>query len=171
SDPCRRRAAFPECAWGLDMELTRNLKIDSVSRLEPAAPLVVERTASVTDAVAVMREHGAGCLLVCEGPRLVGVFTERDLLRRVIARNLGWDVPVDTVMTPDPVTVEPKDPIRVAVRHMEKGGYRNLPVVDDLGRPVGILSVMRIVAYLVEHVPVAVENLTPHPENWRTPPP
>src|SRR5205823_7198050 len=152
------------------MELTRNLKIDSVSRLEPAAPLVVERTATVTEAVSVMRENGAGCLLVCEGPRLVGVFTERDLLRRVIARSLGWDVPVDTVMTPDPVTVELKDPIRVAVRHMEKGGYRNLPVVDDSGRPVGILSVMRIVHYLVEHFPVAVYNLPPNPHNWpRTP--
>ena len=53
---------------------------------------------------------------------------------------------------------------------MEKGGYRNLPVVDDAGRPVGILSVMRIVHYLVEHFPVAVYNLPPNPHNWPTTP-
>ena len=148
------------------MELSRNLKIDSVSRLEPALPLVLEGTATITVAAAALREHGGGCILVCEGPKLVGVFTERDLLRRVIARGLDWDVPVDTVMTPDPITVEMKDPIRVAVKHMEKGGYRNLPVVDDAGRPVGVLSVMRIVHYLVEHFPVAVYNLPPNPHSW-----
>jgi CBS domain-containing protein len=152
------------------MELARNLKIDSVSRLEPAQPLVLERTATITAAVAALRAHGGGCILVCEGPKLVGVFTERDLLRRVIACGHDWNAPVDTVMTPDPVTVEMKDPIRVAVRHMEKGGYRNVPVVDDAGRPVGVLSVMRIVHYLVEHFPVAVYNLPPNPHNWPTTP-
>jgi CBS domain-containing protein len=152
------------------MELARNLKIDSVSRLEPAKPLVLERTAPVTTVVTAMREHGAGCVLICEGHQLVGVFTERDLLRRVIAVGLDWNIPIDAVMTPNPVTVELKDPIRVAVRHMEKGGYRNLPVVDDAGRPVGVLSVMRIVHYLVEHFPVAVYNLPPDPHNWPTTP-
>jgi len=152
------------------MELSRNLKIDSVSRLDPPPPLILEGTASITDAVAALRKHGGGCILVCDGPKLVGVFTERDLLRRVIACGLDWDVPVDTVMTPNPITVEMKDPIRVAVKHMEKGGYRNLPVVDEAGRPVGVLSVMRIVHYLVEHFPVAVYNLPPNPHSWpRTP--
>jgi CBS domain-containing protein len=152
------------------MELARNLKIDSVSRLEPAKPLVLERTASVAAAVAAMRDDGAGCVLVCDGPRLIGIFTERDLLRRVIACGLDWHISIETVMTPDPVTVEPKDPIRVAVRHMERGAYRNLPVVDDAGRPVGVLSVMRIVHYLVEHFPIAVYNLPPKPHDWPTTP-
>jgi CBS domain-containing protein len=152
------------------MELVRNLKIDSVSRLDPEPPLVCERTASVAQAVALMRSHGAGCLLVCDGETLVGVFSERDLLRRVIAVGMDWNEPVNSVMTPAPVTVEMKDPIRVAVRHMQKGGYRNLPVVDDDGRPVGMLSVMKIVHYLVEHFPVAVYNLPPNPHQWPTSP-
>lgn len=152
------------------MELVRNLKIDSVSRLEPEPPLVCERTASIERAVGIMRSNGSGCLLVCDGETLVGVFSERDLLRRVIAVGLDWSEPVNSVMTPAPVTVEMKDPIRVAVRHMQKGGYRNLPVVDDDGRPVGLLSVMKIVHYLVEHFPVAVYNLPPNPHQWPTTP-
>jgi CBS domain-containing protein len=152
------------------MELARNLKIDSVSRLEPAKPVIVESNASITAAVELMREQETGCLLICEGEQLVGVFTERDLLRRVIARSLDWSSPVNDVMTKEPVTVELKDPIRFAVRHMEKGGYRNLPVVDDVGRPIGMISVMRIVHYLVEHFPGAVYNLPPNPQNWPTKP-
>jgi CBS domain-containing protein len=148
------------------MELARNLKIDSVSRLQPEQPVIVAPSATVTAAVAALRENKAHCLLICDGPELVGVFTERDLLRRVIARKLDWEVSVSDVMTPSPVTVELKDPIRVAIRRMEKGGYRNLPVVDEAGRPVGLLSVMQIVHYLVEHFPVAVYNLPPDPHNW-----
>jgi CBS domain-containing protein len=64
-------------------------------------------------------------------------------------------------MTPDPVCVRAKDPIRLAVRHMERGGYRHLPVVDEAGRPVGMLSVKRIVHFLVEHFPATVYNLPP----------
>ena len=63
-------------------------------------------------------------------------------------------------MTPDPVTVHPKDSISCAIKRMQKGGYRHLPVVID-DRPVGILSVKRIVHYLVEHFPAMVYCLPP----------
>ena len=70
------------------------------------------------------------------------------------------------VMTPDPVTVGPKDPVRTAIRRMQKGGYRNLPVVDETGRPVGILSANRVVHYLVEHFPAIVFNQPPDPNAY-----
>jgi CBS domain-containing protein len=146
------------------MELARNLKIDSVSRLQPARPLRLERTCAVQDAVGLMRKHRAGCLLVCEGKTVVGIFTERDLLRRVVATGMSWATPVGDVMTPDPVCVLAKDPIRLAVRRMEQGGYRHLPVVDETGRPVGVLSATRIVHYLAEHFPATVYNLPPDPQ-------
>ena len=63
-------------------------------------------------------------------------------------------------MTPEPVTVHPKDPIATAIRRMEEGGYRHLPVVVD-GKAVGVLSVKRVVHYLVEHFPAMVYNLPP----------
>src|SRR5262245_7051203 len=103
------------------MDLANNLKIDSVSRLQPAPPRHVSPQATVADAVLVMRHGGVGCLLVCAGPRLVGIFTERDLLRRVLAAGKPLTVPVAECMTPDPVVVHPKDSIGCAVRRMEEG--------------------------------------------------
>src|SRR3954453_18317495 len=108
------------------MELARNLKIDSVSRLQPARPLRLDRTCAVTDAVGLMRKQRCGCLLVCDGKTVVGLFSRRALLRRVVAAGKSWDIPVGDLMTPDPVCVLAKDPVRLAVKRMEQGGYRHL---------------------------------------------
>lgn len=145
------------------MDLANNLKIDSVSRLHPTPPRHVSPQDTVAEAVQVMRHGGVGCILVCSGPRLVGIFTERDLLRRVLALGKPLTVPVAECMTPDPVVVHPKDSIGCAVRRMEEGGYRHLPVVNEKGVPLGVLSVKRIVHYLVEHFPATVYNLPPDP--------
>jgi CBS domain-containing protein len=147
------------------MDLAKNLKIDSVSRLRPTPPRQVRPQQTVADAVRLMRQERVGCLLVCQGKQLVGILTERDLLRRVLAVGKPLTLPVAECMTPYPVVVHPKDSIGTAVRHMEEGGYRHLPVVDEHGRPVGVLSVKRIVHYLVEHFPGTVYNLPPDPDS------
>src|SRR5947209_10977911 len=123
------------------MELARNLKVESVCRLRPTPPRSIAPDRPVSEAVALMREHRVGCLLVCRGERLVGIFTERDLMRRVLAQDQSLAAPVGMFMTPDPVTVGPKEPINLALKHMQEGGHRHLPVVDNLGRPLGVLSV------------------------------
>jgi CBS domain-containing protein len=118
------------------MELARNLRRDPVTRLEPTPPRQVERTARVADAVELMRRENVGC-------------------------GQGLDLPVADVMTADPETVSPRDPIRLAVRKLKAGGRRHLPVVDEERRPTGVLSVKRVVRYLVEHYPAAVYNQPP----------
>jgi CBS domain-containing protein len=148
---------------GSIMDLAKNLKIDSVSRLQPTPPWQVQPQQTVAEAVQLMRQEKVGCVLVCAGNRLLGIFTERDLMRRVLAENKPLTQPVEQCMTPSPVTVHPKDPIGKAVRRMEEGGYRHLPVVDEAGRAIGVLSVKRIVHYLVEHFPTTVYNLPPDP--------
>jgi CBS domain-containing protein len=145
------------------MDLARNLKVESISRLQPTPPLSVRPGQSVADALALMRREEVGCVLVCEAGKLVGIFTERDLMRRVLAAGKPLTLAVQEVMTPEPVTVLPKQPISTAIRHMEEGGYRHLPVVDEKGAAVGVLSVKRIVHYLVEHFPGTVYNLPPDP--------
>jgi CBS domain-containing protein len=145
------------------MELARNLKTDSVSRLQPSEALVVAPQQSVADAVALMRQHRVGCVLVCEGHKIVGIFTERDLLRRIVATGKAMETRLIECMTPNPVTVQPKESVSAALRRMEEGGYRHLPVIDADGKPVGILSAKRIVHYLAEHFPTTVYNLPPDP--------
>lgn len=145
------------------MELARNLKTDSVSRLHPSELRPVSPAQPIADAVALMREHAIGCVVVSDGGKLVGIFTERDLLRRVLAPGLPLSTPVAQCMTPNPVTVHLKESVGAAIRRMQQGGYRHLPVIDEGGLPVGVLSVKRIVHYLVEHFPSTVYNLPPDP--------
>ena len=148
------------------MGLARNLKVDSVSRLHPTPPWCVHPDQSVAEAVRLMRQHQVGCLLVCEGDTLLGIFTERDLMREVMAAGRPLTLPVSSCMTPHPVTVLPNAPISAAVRLMEEGGYRHLPVLDATGKPVGVLSVKRIVHYLVEHYSSTIYNLPPRPDAY-----
>jgi CBS domain-containing protein len=143
------------------MDLARNLKHEVVARLVPTPAYHVQPSQTVADAVRLMREKRVGCVLVCQDRRVVGIFTERDLMRRVLALGLPLSEPVAAHMTRDPVTVRPRDPVSLAIKKMQRGGYRHLPVVVADERPVGILSVKRIVHYLVEHFPGVVYNLPP----------
>jgi CBS domain-containing protein len=148
------------------MELARNIRVDSVSRLEPTPPHSIDADRSLADAVELMRRENSSCLLVTEGGRLVGLFTERDLLTRVLAKGRPLAGPIRAAMTTAPMTVGAKDPVRTAIRRMQHGGYRHLPVVDEEGRPVGILSAGRVVHYLVEHFPALIFNQPPNPNQF-----
>ncbi len=147
-------------------ELSRDLRVDSVSRLSPPPPRLLDAAAPVAAAVELMRRERVGCLLVTRLGRVVGLFTERDLLTRILGPGRSLLVPMGGCMTPDPVTVHPKDPVRTAIKRMEAGGYRHLPVVDDARRPVGVLSAKRVVRYLVEHFPGLVHNQPPRPNEY-----
>jgi CBS domain-containing protein len=146
------------------MDLAKTLKVESVSRLQSTSPLRIRPAQTVAEAVRLMRQEQVGCILVCEGEQIVGILTERDLMRRVMAAGKPLTLTVAECMSPHPVVVHRKEPIGAAVRRMEEGGYRHLPVVDEAGRPVGVLSVKRIVHYLLEHFPGTIYNLPPDPD-------
>ena len=102
--------------------------------------LTAPSTTMVRDAARLMTEHKTGALLVCDNARLVGIFTERDALCRVTARDLDpKTTPLSEVMTPDPQTIHPDKPLGHALHMMYEGGFRNVPVVEN-GRPVGMVS-------------------------------
>jgi len=145
------------------MDLPKTLKIDSVSRLHLSPPLRVGPSQTVAEAVRLLRKEKVGCAMVCTGEKIEGILTERDLLRRVLAQGKPLTMPVSECMTPNPTVVHRKEPIGAAIRRMEEGGYRHLPVVDEAGHLVGVLSVKGIVHYLVEHFPSTVYNLPPNP--------
>ena len=95
---------------------------------------------------------------------MVGIFTERDILTKLVGT--GYDparVQVDGVMTRNPETLTPDDPIAYAMQIMSVGGFRHVPLVDADQRPVDILSVKDIVDYVVEHFPREILNIPPEP--------
>jgi CBS domain-containing protein len=104
-------------------------------------PVMAPKTATVREASRAMKLHNIGALLVVDGTRLVGIFTERDALFRVVAE--GRDVETTRladVMTPHPQTMHPDEPFVHALRAMHNGRFRHLPVVE-FDRPLGIVSV------------------------------
>ena len=115
-----------------------------------------------------MREHRIGCVLVVQDERLVGIITERDLLLKLDGTNL--DRPIGDLMTPDPEVLTPDAPIVYALNKMSVGGFRHVPLVDELQRPVGIVSVKDIIDYIVDFFPNDVLTVPPDParaEAWR----
>ena len=97
-------------------------------------------TTSVYDAACAMRDWSVGAVLVTDEDCLTGIFTERDMINRVVACDRDpKTTPLAEVMTKDPGTISPKATALEALRLMEDGGYRHLPVVAGK-RLVGIVS-------------------------------
>lgn len=139
---------------GLEVEdsvIERHICQTAVSELHPPSPLCIGPDATVAQAIELMVQHHVGSLLVTQDGRLVGILSERDILYKVDPPD-GLDRPVQEIMTPRPEAVTADDPIAVALQQMDIGGYRHLPVVNDQGAPIGIVSVRDVQRYLCEQV-------------------
>lgn len=121
---------------------------------------LVSATPSLTvrEAVVSMADHNVGALVILDGSkRLVGIFTERDLLIRVVAKGLNPDaVALDEVMTRNPVTVSITDKVRIAMAEMYENKLRHLPVLDH-GEVVGILSMRDFVGTEIQELEQVAE--------------
>ena len=128
-------------------------------------PVTVLGTATLAQAVQRLQEKHIGCLLVVGADgKLIGIFTERDLLNRVVAKPVDLAVArVADHMTAKPETLVATDKVAWALNKMHLGGFRHVPIVDAHGKPVGVLSVKDIVDFIVELFPAAVLNLPPDP--------
>jgi CBS domain-containing protein len=94
----------------------------------------------VTKAAKLMAARNVGAIIVVDGDRLVGIFTERDAVTRVLAHDLDADAtPIGDVMTREPQCVGPDKPFGYALMLMHEKGFRHLPVVEH-GKPIGIIS-------------------------------
>ncbi len=102
---------------------------------------VVQRTATVADAVRVMATHNVGIVTVLDGDKLAGVFSERDVVRRVVDRGLDpTRTPVGDVMTTELVVADADEDYQSAMRKMDQANIRHLPVVSE-GRVLSMLSI------------------------------
>lgn len=148
--------------------LARWLRRDKVSSLRLRDVCRVSPRDSVEQVVRTMVGCRTGFALVMDGAdgaaRLVGIFTERDFVNRVVAAGADVSTPVEQLMTQHPKVIRRSSTVHAAVEMMEAGGYRHLPVVGDSGEPVGVLSVKDVVRYLVEYFPARVYNLPPTPD-------
>ena len=144
----------------MDYEL--NVKNDSLDEANPTKPLCVSPDSTVDYVLRLLKKHNSGSVLICQNDVLVGIFTERDALR-LMADGTDLDTPMERVMVRDPATLSASDSIGTAIRKMSSGGYRRMPIVDETGKPLGVVRVSGILHYIVAHFPKVVYNLPPTP--------
>ena len=155
-DASEKTLVEPESAVAFNETMLRQ----PLSVLGPRKPILVEPQVPALEAIALMQEARVGCVLVVLGGRLMGIFTERDVLIQVVGRSIdAVKTPVRRLMTADPEYLRPTDSIAYALNAMSLGGYRHIPLVDDARRPVGVISVRDVINYLVRLFPKSVMNL------------
>lgn len=145
------------------MKIDGFLKSDRIVRLPIRKPLLVSKRMPIEKLPAKMREMKVGCALVWEKGKLLGIITERDILRKLVAPQLDTKTPVEKLMTPNPKVVRSDQTVGEALKIMSEGRYRNLPVMDEQGAILGYLSVKDIIRYLANFFPFEVYNLPPEP--------
>jgi CBS domain-containing protein len=107
------------------------------SRIESISP-----DATVLDAVHLMNDHKIGAVLVMSGKQVVGIFTERDVLRRVMAQGRApAEITVGAVMTEDVICVEPDTDLDEVSNIMKQRKVRHVPVCDNEGKVHGMISI------------------------------
>ncbi len=129
--------------------IERSLMEDPVSVLQPKKPITVRPAETVGETIRLMLERDIGALLVVDdNGKLLGIFSERDLLTRVAGLHEPFaELAVQQFMTPNPETVTPTDTLAFALHKMDVGGYRHLPMLKD-GLPVGVISVRDMLRHI-----------------------
>jgi CBS domain-containing protein len=119
-----------------------------VSSLRLRKPDTVNSTVTVAEAVAVMQRDPTGAVIVVDDGEIVGIFTERDLLKKCAGQPETLSAPVREYMTHDPVVLQLTDSMAVALNKMGVGGFRHIPIVDA-GNIAGIVTARDVWQWLM----------------------
>jgi CBS domain-containing protein len=115
--------------------------------------------APVLDALRVMAEHGIGAVLVMEGPRLLGILSERDYARKVVLHGrTSADTPVRDIMSAEVVTTAPHATVDHCMQVVTNRRIRHLPVIEN-GHVVGVISIGDLVKAVIEDQQVELDQL------------
>lgn len=139
---------------------------EPVSLLGTRAPLIFGQNAATSDAMRAMQAEHSGVVLItpdgsAQSP-LVGIFTERDILLRVINRGRNpAETPLSEIMSEEPEALQDDARVAWVLNMMSVGGFRHVPLVNTQGHPVGVISVRDIVEFLVQSFPNEILNLPP----------
>ncbi len=148
-------------------EVGRLILETRIMDVKRGVPVTVPPDTTVAKAVEIMQRKKVSAVMVVEGARrkrLTGIFSDTDLVHRAFGVRNFTRAPVSKFMTPSPETLRPKDSVAYALNKMSVGRIRHVPLVDDDGRPAGMISVRDIVDFLVEVFPEEILNLPSEPQ-------
>jgi CBS domain-containing protein len=140
----------------------------TLSEVVSQPPLTVSASTTLADAIHLMQRERRASVLVMENDRLVGIFTERDVLMKVAGQPLDLiHTPVSVSMTPDPLTLPADANVAFALSKMVLEGFRHIPLVDDDGRPTAVVSMRNLIEYLGEIYSRELLTMPPDPHQQR----
>jgi len=143
-------------------ELESALANDTLGEVEAQPALILESSTSIAETIRLMQAERKACVLVTEGGRLAGIFTERDVLMKLAGRDIDLArTPVTAAMTRDPVSLSADASVAQALNQMVVEGFRHIPIVDDEGRPIVVISMRNLIEYLAEFYARDVLNVPP----------
>ena len=141
----------------------RRARNDSVTLMQTDDFVCIQPDTPLSEAIEQMKQDEGGCAIICNGDgQVVGIFTERDLLNKVIGRDVDLSAPISNFMYASVETLTTDATIGDAVQVMNEKSYRNIPLVKD-GRLIGSISVFDVITYLAESYPKETMNLPPVP--------
>jgi len=133
--------------------------VEQMLKLKPAGVIAVGPEATVLDAVRVFAEKDIGAVLVMDGPRLLGIFSERDYARKVVLKGKSsHDTPVSEIMTPAVLCVAPTDTNEQCMALMTEKRIRHLPVLANM-QVVGVLSIGDLVKDIISEQKAVISEL------------
>jgi len=151
-----------ECPGPADLESA--LLLETLNNVTTQPPLVVDAGATLAETIGRMRDGLRGCALVIDAGSLVGIFTERDVLMRVVGRPIDFErTAIRDYMTRDPVTLPSDSSVAFALNRMLIEGFRHIPLVDQQGHPTGVVSMRLLIEYLSDFFNRDLLNLPPEP--------
>ena len=138
----------------------------SLLRIASVPPAIVQPQSSVTEAVEVMAEHAVGAVAVVENGHLLGIFTERDVMLRVVLRQRHpANTRVGEVMTSPVETITEESHEDEALVHMIERHVRHLPVVNTGGQLTGMLSIRNLLEHRVDELAREIHSLDQYLSN------
>ena len=150
-----------QAAVTLDQGISPN---DPISSLSQEKFIVLNEQATLREAIDNIQKYHIGCILLENDNKITGIFTERDIVQKIVGKrhNLEKECVAD-YMTKSPDVLHLKDPIAFALNKMIAGGYRHIPIVDKMEKPIGVIAMDNIINHLGDCFFDDIINLPPTP--------
>jgi CBS domain-containing protein len=149
------------------MDLLTGLKQEPVTEMDLSDYCTIDVGTAVRDALAHMQESGCRNALVVREGKLVGIFTDRDVLMKVADNRDALDKSVDELMTPDPITLSKAATAADALALMVRNHIRNVPIVEEDGTVVGNFTHFSVLDFLAEQFPdITLESYPVYPRRF-----
>lgn len=128
-------------------------------RLVQASPDI-----SVKEAIEIMQQNKSGYVVIAKAKKVVGIFTEADVVQKVLDKDQDISKPVSELMQKDPLVLNIKDTVGAAIDIMGDHRIYHVPLVDDRKELANVISVRTLIRFLAEFYPTEIYNLPPRPD-------